>query len=71
MLSLLGTKFGSKRLVQRAVVSVVILATTLFVSEVWGKMVYTIPVLGVLLFLPLASVPLTNRRCGTLIRNRT
>ena len=34
----------------RAIVSVVILPVTLFMSIVWQKMVYTIPVLGVLLF---------------------
>ena len=37
-------------ILQRAAAALVILAITLFVSVVWQKMVYTIPVLAVLLY---------------------
>lgn len=37
-------------ILQRAFAALVILAVTLFVSVVWQKMVYTIPVLAVLLY---------------------
>ena len=41
----------TKGFLQRVVVALIILAVTLCVSVIWQKMVYTIPVLGVLLFL--------------------
>ena len=40
-----------RRFLHRAAIAAVILAVTLTVSAVWQKMVYTIPVLAVLLFL--------------------
>lgn len=49
MLSLLDTNFASDGMLYRAIMSVVILAITLFVSVVCHKMVHTYPVLGVLL----------------------
>lgn len=51
MLSLLGQKFGSGGFLYRAVIALIILVVTLAVSAIWQKMVYTIPVLAVLLFL--------------------
>jgi len=39
-----------KPLIHRGIASLVILVITLTVSIIWQKMVYTIPVLGVLLF---------------------
>ena len=41
---------GKTELLQRAAVAAVILAVTLIVSVIWQRMVYTIPVLAVLLF---------------------
>ena len=41
----------NKAFFRRAVVAVIVLTVTLIVSAIWQKMVYTIPVLAVLLFL--------------------
>lgn len=51
MLSLLGRRLGSGGFLYRALIALVILTVTLAVSVIWQKMVYTIPVLAVLLFL--------------------
>lgn len=51
MLSLFGQEFGARQFLYRTIVAAVILAVTIAVSVVWDKMVYTIPVLAVLLFL--------------------
>lgn len=40
-----------RRFLYRALIALIILAVTLAVSAIWQKMVYTIPVLAVLLFL--------------------
>ena len=40
-----------RRFLYRALIALIILAVTLAVSAIWEKMVYTIPVLAVLLFL--------------------
>lgn len=40
-----------RRFLYRALIALIILAVTLAVSVIWQKMVYTIPVLAVLLFL--------------------
>ena len=45
-----GRGFQAGGLLRRAAVALAVLAPTLFVSVVWQKMVYTIPVLAVLLF---------------------
>lgn len=50
MLSLLGQDFGARSFLYRTIVAVVVSAITLAVSVIWEKMVYTIPVLAVLLF---------------------
>ena len=50
-MSLLGQKFGSRSFLYRALIALVILVVTITVSVIWGQMVYTIPVLAVLLFL--------------------
>lgn len=50
MLSLLGQEFGARSFLYRTIVAMVVLAITLAVSVIWEKMVYTIPVLAVLLF---------------------
>ena len=51
MLSLLQHELGTRSFRLRAAVAVVILVVTMAVSAIWEKMVYTIPVLAVLLFL--------------------
>ena len=51
MMSLLGQEIGSRSFLFRALVALVILIVTIAVSVIWGQMVYTIPVLAVLLFL--------------------
>ena len=51
MLSLLQRELGARSFRYRAAVAVVILVVTMAVSAIWEKMVYTIPVLAVLLFL--------------------
>ena len=51
MLSLLQQQLGARSFRYRAAAAVVILVVTLAVSAIWEKMVYTIPVLAVLLFL--------------------
>ena len=51
MLSLLNQHLESNGFLRRAVIAAVILTITLLVSAIWQKMVYTIPVLAVLLFL--------------------
>ena len=51
MLSQLGQEFSARSFIYRAVVAVFILAVTLGVSIIWERMVYTIPVLAVMLFL--------------------
>ena len=66
MLSLLGQEFGSRSFLYRAAVAVVILTITLAVSAIWGQMVYTIPVLAVLLFLAAGLKGLSG---GTTSRN--
>lgn len=50
MLSLLGQDFGARSFLYRTVVALVVLAIAVAVSVIWEKMVYTIPVLAVLLF---------------------
>ncbi len=50
MLSLLRQDFGARSFLYRTVAAMAILAITLAVSVIWEKMVYTIPVLAVLLF---------------------
>ena len=47
----LGQEFRSRMFLYRLIVALVILAVTICVSVVWQKMIYTIPVLAVLLFL--------------------
>ena len=51
MLSLLQQELGARSFRYIAAVAVVILVVTIAVSAIWEKMVYTIPVLAVLLFL--------------------
>ena len=51
MLSLLGQEFGSRSFLYRVIVAIAILVVVLAVSVIWEKMVYTIPVLAVCLFL--------------------
>ena len=51
MLSLLGQEFGSRSFLYRVFVAIAILVVVLAVSIIWDKMVYTIPVLAVCLFL--------------------
>ena len=51
MLSLLQHELGARSFRLRAAVAVVMLVVTMAVSAIWEKMVYTIPVLAVLLFL--------------------
>ncbi len=51
MLSQLGQEFSARSFMYRTLVAAVILAATIAVSAIWEKMVYTIPVLAVLLFL--------------------
>ena len=61
----LGRKFGSSTFLRRAAVASAILSVTLIVSVVWQEMVYTIPVLAVLLFLAAG----TNVKAGSTRRN--
>ena len=61
----LGRKFGSSPFLRRAAVASAILSVTLIVSVVWQEMVYTIPVLAVLLFLAAG----TNVQAGSTRRN--
>ena len=51
MLSLLGQEFSARSFILRTLVAAIVLAITIAVSVIWEKMVYTIPVLAVLLFL--------------------
>lgn len=66
MPSLLGREFGARSFLYRVVVGMVILAITISVSVVWEKMVYTIPVLAVLLFLAAGMQGISG---GTTTRN--
>ena len=50
MVSLPKQDFRARSFLYRTVVAMAILAITLAVSVIWEKMVYTIPVLAVLLF---------------------
>ena len=61
----LGRKFGYSAFLRRAAVASAILSVTLIVSVVWQEMVYTIPVLAVLLFLAAG----TNVQAGSTRRN--
>ena len=61
----LGKRFGSSAFLRRAAVASAILSATLIVSVVWQEMVYTIPVLAVLLFLAAG----TNAQAGPTRRN--
>ena len=65
MLSVLGATFGTAAFLYRLIIASVILIVTLVVSAIWQKMVYTVPVMGVLLFLAagikdLADTPTRN-----------
>ncbi|MXX90701.1 MAG: hypothetical protein F4213_22870 [Boseongicola sp. SB0677_bin_26] len=51
MLSLINQHLESNGFLRRVAIAAVILTVTLLVSAIWQKMVYTIPVLAVLLFL--------------------
>lgn len=51
MISQLGQEFSARSFLSRTLVAVIVLAATIAVSVIWEKMVYTIPVLAVLLFL--------------------
>ena len=44
------TRMAGRHLIVRGLLSLAILTITLTVSVIWGKMVYTIPVLAVLMF---------------------
>ena len=47
----LEQEFRSRMFLYRLIVALIILGVTICVSAVWQKMIYTIPVLAVLLFL--------------------
>ena len=51
MRSFLGSEIAARSFLYRTIVAAIILAITIAVSVIWEKMVYTIPVLAVLLFL--------------------
>ena len=51
MISQLGQEFSARTFLCRALVAAIVLVATIAVSVIWEKMVYTIPVLAVLLFL--------------------